>query len=113
MSEPLRPGAERGGVAALRKYLATGLVWLCPTALLIAEVVLAGHVRPFTVLVSLAAAFALFSRSQGGRVAAALLALADALAHAVLVPADSRWLVLVGFDLAVVTAVALSGRSSG
>ncbi|MTD55195.1 DUF7144 family membrane protein [Amycolatopsis pithecellobii] len=97
---------ERSG----RRSVATGLVWLCPTALLIAEVLLAGHVRPLTVVVSLAAAFALLTRRLWGRVATVVLALAGALSHATLVPADSRWLAIIALDLAVVAAVVLSGR---
>lgn len=110
MSDPSFPEEEQGRTAPVRRVLATGLVWMCPTALLVAEVVVAGHVRPFTVLVSLAATLALLFRRPAGRVAAALLALADALAHAVLVPADSRWLAIIGFDLAVVIAVVLAGK---
>lgn len=110
MTDPPRPAGEHSGDLSLRRSVTTGLVWLCPSALLVAEIVVAGHVRPLTVLVSLAAAFALLSRRPWGRVATALLALADALIHAVLVPADSRWLTLVGLDLVVVTAVVVSGR---
>ncbi|TVT25891.1 hypothetical protein LWP59_18090 [Amycolatopsis acidiphila] len=106
----LPPPGDQDSAVPVRRPVATGLVWLCPSALLIGELMVTGHVRPFTVLVSLAATFAVFSRRAWGRAAAALLALADALTHAVLVPADSRWLTLVGFDVAVVIAVIMSGK---